>query len=112
LSVLASPGHLSAFPFVDFLSYRRDGRLRDKSKPYSLSKLESITPEGKSADASIAPVPTEHTVDRVDIVKGYEYESGKYAIIEPAELKNLRLAGKKTIEISQFAKATEIDPVL
>jgi DNA end-binding protein Ku len=54
----------------------------------------------------------QHTVDRADIVKGYEYEKGKYAIIEPAELKNLRLAGKKTIEISQFAKASEIDPAL
>jgi len=54
----------------------------------------------------------QHTVDRADIVKGYEYEKGKYAIIEPAELKNLRLAGKKTIEISQFAKACEIDPAL
>ena len=32
-------------------------------------------------------------------MKGYEYEKGKYAIVEPAELKNLRLAGKKTIEI-------------
>ena len=56
--------------------------------------------------------PPQHTVDRADIVKGYEYEKGKYAIIEPAELKNLRLAGKKTIEISQFAKACEIDPAL
>jgi DNA end-binding protein Ku len=56
--------------------------------------------------------PQQHTVDRADIVKGYEYEKGKYAIIEPAELKNLRLAGKKTIEISQFAKASEIDPAL
>jgi DNA end-binding protein Ku len=56
--------------------------------------------------------PQQHTVDRADIVKGYEYEKGKYAIIEPAELKNLRLAGKKTIEISQFAKACEIDPAL
>jgi DNA end-binding protein Ku len=51
-------------------------------------------------------------VERADIVKGYEYEKGKYAIVEPAELKNLRLAGKKTIEISQFAKASEIDPTL
>ena len=53
-----------------------------------------------------------HVVEKSDIVKGYEYEKGKYAIIEPAELKNLRLAGKKTIEISQFAKACEIDPAL
>jgi DNA end-binding protein Ku len=51
-------------------------------------------------------------VERADIVKGYEYEKGKYAIVEPAELKNLRLAGKKTIEISQFSKETEIDPTL
>jgi DNA end-binding protein Ku len=54
----------------------------------------------------------QHTVAKADIVKGYEYEKGKYAIVEPAELKNLRLAGKKTIEISQFAKASEIDPAL
>jgi DNA end-binding protein Ku len=59
-----------------------------------------------------APAPMEHTVERVDIVKGYEYEKDKYAIIEPAELKNLRLAGKKTIEISQFSRASEIDPAL
>ena len=54
----------------------------------------------------------QHTVEKADIVKGYEYEKGKYAIVEPAELKNLRLAGKKTIEISQFSKAIEIDPAL
>jgi DNA end-binding protein Ku len=56
--------------------------------------------------------PVQHTVERADIVKGYEYEKGKYAIVEPAELKNLRLAGRKTIEISQFSKASEIDPTL
>jgi DNA end-binding protein Ku len=59
-----------------------------------------------------APAATEHTVERADIVKGYEYEKGKYAIIEPAELKNLRMAGKKTIEVSQFSRASEIDPAL
>jgi DNA end-binding protein Ku len=56
--------------------------------------------------------PKQHTVERADIVKGYEYEKGKYAIVEPAELKNLRLAGKKTIEISQFSKVGEISPDL
>ena len=58
------------------------------------------------------PAAMEQTVERADIVKGYEYEKGKYAIIEPAELKNLRLAGKKTIEVSQFSRASEIDPAL
>jgi DNA end-binding protein Ku len=59
-----------------------------------------------------APAAKEHLVERADIVKGYEYEKGKYAIIEPAELKSLRLAGKKTIEVSQFSRANEIDPAL
>ena len=63
-------------------------------------------------NGGVAESATQHTVEKADIVKGYEYEKGKYAIVEPAELKNLRLAGKKTIEISQFAKAAEIDPAL
>jgi DNA end-binding protein Ku len=54
----------------------------------------------------------QHTVEKADIVKGYEYEKGKYAVVEPAELKNLRLAGKKTIEIAQFSPAAEINPAL
>ena len=65
---------------------------------------------GTAREAEESPV--QHTVERADIVKGYEYEKGKYAIVEPAELKNLRLAGKKTIEIAQFSKASEIDPTL
>jgi DNA end-binding protein Ku len=69
-----------------------------------------IAPQAKAADSPAAP--SRHTVEKADIVKGYEYEKGKYAIIEPAELKNLRLAGRKTIEISQFSKAIEIDPAL
>lgn len=64
------------------------------------------------ASREIQQAPIQHTVEKADIVKGYEYEKGKYAIVEPAELKNLRLAGKKTIELSQFSKACEIDPAL
>jgi DNA end-binding protein Ku len=73
-----------------------------------------IAPQARDPEATreVEESAVRHTVERADIVKGYEYEKGKYAIVEPAELKNLRLAGKKTIEISQFAKANEIDPAL
>ena len=73
-----------------------------------------IAPPARAVESArdIPAAPSQHTVEKADIVKGYEYEKGKYAIIEPAELKNLRLAGKKTIEISQFSKAIEIDPAL
>jgi DNA end-binding protein Ku len=54
----------------------------------------------------------QHSVVKSDVVKSYEYAKGKYAIVEPEELKNLRLAGKKTVEISEFVKQEEIDPAL
>jgi DNA end-binding protein Ku len=77
------------------------------------SSLHLAPPARDGGDARAdQEFPVQHTVAKTDIVKGYEYEKGKYAIVEPAELKNLRLAGKKTIEISQFAKASEIDPAL
>ena len=54
----------------------------------------------------------QHSVAKSDVVKSYEYAKGKFAIVEPEELKNLRLAGKKTVEISEFVKLEEIDPAL
>jgi DNA end-binding protein Ku len=49
-----------------------------------------------------------HVVEKSDIVKGYEYEKGKYAIIEPEDLKRLRIPGKDTLEIVQFVPASEV----
>jgi DNA end-binding protein Ku len=54
----------------------------------------------------------QHVVDKSDIVKGYEYEKGKYAIIEPDDLKRLRIPGKDTLEIVQFSPAGELPPSL
>src|ERR1700722_9702108 len=53
-----------------------------------------------------------HVVEKSDIVKGYEYEKGKYAIIEPDDLKRLRIPGKDTLEIAQFCQASELTPSL
>ena len=35
-----------------------------------------------------------HVVEKSDIVKGYAYEKGKYALIEPDDLKRLRIPAK------------------
>jgi len=53
-----------------------------------------------------------HSVEKTDIVKGYEYEKGKYAIIEPDDLKRLRIPSKDTLEIAQFAAASDVSPFL
>jgi DNA end-binding protein Ku len=53
-----------------------------------------------------------HAVEKSEVVKGYEYEKGKYAIIEPDDLKRLRIPGKDTLEIVQFSSADELSPSL
>jgi DNA end-binding protein Ku len=52
----------------------------------------------------------EGPVEKGDIVKGYEYRKGEYVMIEPDEIKNLRVPSKHTIEVTQFVDAGEIDP--
>ena len=47
-----------------------------------------------------------------DIVKGYEYSKGKYIIVEPEEIKNLRLETQKTISVAQFIDAKDLPPYL
>jgi DNA end-binding protein Ku len=47
-----------------------------------------------------------HAVEKSEIVKGYEYEKGKYATIEPEDLKRLRIPGKDTWRLSSFPRPT------
>ncbi|HEY4048425.1 MAG TPA: Ku protein, partial [Acidobacteriaceae bacterium] len=80
--------------------------------PNASAQSTAAASHNDQVHTSISDSANQHTVQKADVVKGYEYEKGKYAIVEPAELKNLRLAGKKTVELSQFSKSTEIDPAL
>lgn len=50
-------------------------------------------------------------IDREDIVKGYEVEKGEYVILEPEEIKALKIPSKKTLEITQFVDEASIDPI-
>lgn len=52
---------------------------------------------------------SEGPVDRSDIVKGYEYSKGEYVVLEPKELRKLRIPTKRAIEIRQFVDQNDID---
>jgi DNA end-binding protein Ku len=56
-------------------------------------------------------VPGEGEVDYEDIAKGYEISKGHYVVIDPKELKRLKLESNRTLNIVQFVAAEEIDPV-
>jgi len=53
----------------------------------------------------------EKVIDRSEVVKGYEYRKGEYVIIEPEELKKIEPKTAKAMEILEFVKQDEIDPV-
>ena len=56
--------------------------------------------------------PAENVVvDRSEIVKGYEFRKDEYIVIEPEEIKKIEPQTAKTMEILEFVKASEVDPV-
>jgi len=53
----------------------------------------------------------ERTVDRSEIVKGYEFQRGQYVLFNSEELKALEATPTEAIEISEFLPSSEIDPI-
>ena len=50
-------------------------------------------------------------LDRSEIVKGYEYEKNRYVVIDPEELKNIAPPTATVMEILQFVRMEEVDPI-
>lgn len=48
-------------------------------------------------------------VENEEIIKGYEYEKGKYVLIDPKEIDELKLEAKQTIELVRFVDEDAID---
>jgi DNA end-binding protein Ku len=56
-------------------------------------------------------VPGIGAVDPDDIVKGFQYSKGSYVLLDDEELDAVKLESKKTLELTQFVDASEIDPL-
>ncbi len=50
-------------------------------------------------------------IQRSDIVKGYEYEKDKYVVVEDEEIKKVAPKTAKTMEVLEFVKSADVDPV-
>jgi DNA end-binding protein Ku len=55
--------------------------------------------------------PEHGKVEKEDIVKGYEFEKDRYVVVDEADLEKIRLETTKTIELTQFVDANELDPI-
>ncbi|HET6933452.1 MAG TPA: Ku protein [Candidatus Angelobacter sp.] len=50
-------------------------------------------------------------IQRSEIVKGYEYEKDKYVVIDDEEVKKVAPKTAKTMEVLEFVKTSEVDPI-
>lgn len=50
-------------------------------------------------------------IERAEIVKGFEYEKGRYVVIDEEDLKKIRPQTAKVMEILEFVRAEEVDGV-
>ncbi len=50
-------------------------------------------------------------LERSDLVKGYEYQKNRYVVVEPEELEQIAPPTATVMEILQFVRMEEIDPI-
>ena len=53
----------------------------------------------------------EREVDRPEMIRGYEYEKGKYVLIKEEDLAGIAVEKNRTIDIIDFVNLADIDPV-
>ncbi|HUQ67026.1 MAG TPA: Ku protein [Flavitalea sp.] len=88
-------------------------------------KLNSAVDSGEALDfdmlskKELAPIryaridtKTDKEVTWKDIVKGYQYAKGKYVVVTDEDFAKASPEKSKTIDIIQFVKEDEIDPIL
>jgi DNA end-binding protein Ku len=53
----------------------------------------------------------EREVTNAELAKGYEFEKGRYVIVDDEDLQKVRVESTRVINLVQFANADEIDPI-
>ncbi len=53
----------------------------------------------------------EKRIERADMVKGYEVSKGEYVVVEDGELKKIEPVTASTMDVIQFVKRDEVDPI-
>jgi DNA end-binding protein Ku len=84
---------------------------------------KAVTESAKSRRSSppepvLAPVQqvsirkgSDEVLPEKSIVKGYEYEKDRYVVVEPEELKSIVPKTATEMQIEEFVKLAEVDPV-
>lgn len=86
-------------------------------KLYSAARSESISfnqlhkHDGSRIKQVLFCQAEDKPIPRSEIVKGFEYEKDRYVVIEDEEIKKVAPASAKVMEILEFVKSEEVDPI-
>src|ERR1700730_8069755 len=80
-----------------------------EAKRVRFNQLNSET--GNRVQQQLIDSQTGEVVDRDQIVKGYEYERGRYVTIDDDELKTLQIESSKIIDLERFVDGDAVDPI-
>src|SRR6201993_414997 len=98
-------GHLTfglvSFPIRLFSAARSETISFNLLHKEDHSRIKQVT----YCQAEDKPVP------RTDLVKGYEYEKDHYVVIDDEDIKKVAPKTAKVMEILEFVKADQVDPV-
>src|SRR5260370_9794712 len=98
-------GHITfglvSFPVKLFTAARGESLGFNKLHKSDHSRIKQVT----YCQAEDKPVP------RSELVKGYEYEKDRYVVIDDEDIKKVAPSTAKVMEILEFVKAPEVDPV-
>jgi DNA end-binding protein Ku len=53
----------------------------------------------------------EREVPHSELVKGYEFEKGRYVVVTDEDIQKVRVESTRVIDLAQFTDETEIDPI-
>src|SRR6195952_4959386 len=98
-------GHLT-FGLVSF-----PVRLLAAARSESISFNQLHKEDGSRIKQVIFCATEDKPIPRGEIVKGYEYEKGKYVVINDEDIKKVAPKTARVMEIQEFVKAGDVDPV-
>lgn len=78
------------------------------------AEMERTEPAGRPVfrtHNTITSPTVEEPVKREELVKGFEYEKGRYVVLEDEELKSIRPETSQEMQIVEFVNLNEIDPI-
>jgi DNA end-binding protein Ku len=98
-------GHLT-FGLVSF-----PVRLFTAARSESISFNQLHKDDGSRIKQVIYCAAEDKPIPRDEIVKGYEYEKGKYVVVDEEDIKKVAPKTAKVMEIQEFVKSDDVDPV-